>query len=151
MDSFMTRVRAGERDYAEQREAVWGRGQAQAFFFLSLFIYYFWPRWVFFLCWLFCRCAKCGLPSSCHAQASDGGGFSCRGAQALGVQARQLWHTGPAPPWHVGSSRSRDCTQLPCIGRRILNRWTPTREAPGIGFEVKPNWIPILALPAMWH
>ena len=38
MDSFMTGVRAGERDYAEQREAVWGRGQAQAFFFFK-FIY----------------------------------------------------------------------------------------------------------------
>ena len=31
-------------------------------------------------------------------------------------------------PWHVGSSRTRDRTSIPCIARRILNSWT-TREA----------------------
>ena len=31
--------------------------------------------------------------------------------------------------WHVGSSRTRDRTCVPCIGRQILNHWT-TREVP---------------------
>ena len=46
----MMGVRAGERDYAEQREAVCGVEAKHRlfFFFLSLFIYYFWLSWVFF-------------------------------------------------------------------------------------------------------
>ena len=32
-------------------------------------------------------------------------------------------------PWHVGSSRTRARTRVPCIGRRILNHCA-TREAP---------------------
>ena len=32
-------------------------------------------------------------------------------------------------PRHVGSSRTRDQTSIPCIARQILNHWT-TREAP---------------------
>ena len=27
--------------------------------------------------------------------------------------------------WHVESSQTRDQTHAPCIGRRILNHWTP--------------------------
>ena len=38
-----------------------------------------------------------------------------------------------APP-HVGSSRSRDCTGVPCTATWSLNRWT-TREAPSGGSE----------------
>ena len=26
--------------------------------------------------------------------------------------------------WHVESSQTRDCTHVPCIGRRTLNHWT---------------------------
>ena len=36
------------------------------------------------------------------------------------VQAQQLWCTGLAAPRHVGSSRTRAQTCVPCIGRRIL-------------------------------
>ena len=32
-----------------------------------------------------------------------------------------MWHTGLIAPWHVGSSRTRARTCVPCIGRRILN------------------------------
>ena len=46
----------------------------------------------------------------------------CRG------QAQQLWHTGLVAPQHVGSSRTRARTHVPCIGRRILNHCA-TREA----------------------
>ena len=36
-------------------------------------------------------------------------------------------------PWHVGSSRSRAWTCVPCIGRRILNHCA-TREVPPLHF-----------------
>ena len=39
-----------------------------------------------------------------------------------------MWLTGPAAPWHVGSSGTRARTHVPCIGRRILNHCA-TREA----------------------
>ena len=40
-----------------------------------------------------------------------------------------MWLTGPAAPWHVGSSQTRARTRVPCISRQILNHCT-TREAP---------------------
>ena len=39
-----------------------------------------------------------------------------------------MWCMGLVAPWHVKSSRTRDGTWVPCIGRQILNPWT-TREA----------------------
>ena len=51
------------------------------------------------------------------------------GAQAPDAQAQQLWLTGPAAPWHVGSSQTRARTHVPCIGRQTLNHCA-TREAP---------------------
>ena len=41
---------------------------------------------------------------------------------------------GLAAPWHVGSSRSRDQTQVPCIHRRILNHWT-TKKVHNLKFS----------------
>ena len=38
-------------------------------------------------------------------------------------------------PQHVGYSRIRDQTHVPCIGTRILNPWT-TREIPDSNFKV---------------
>ena len=32
-----------------------------------------------------------------------------------------MWHTGLVAPQHGGSSKTRDLTHVPCIGRRILN------------------------------
>ena len=46
------------------------------------------------------------------------------------AQAQQLWHTGLVVPRHVGSSRTRARTRVPCIGRQILNHCA-TRGAPG--------------------
>ena len=40
------------------------------------------------------------------------------------AQAQQLWRTGLVAPRHVGSSRTRARTCVPCIGRRILNHCT---------------------------
>ena len=38
-----------------------------------------------------------------------------------------MWRTGLAAPQHLGSSRTRDRTRVPCVGRRIPNHCT-TRE-----------------------
>ena len=45
------------------------------------------------------------------------------------AQAQQLWRTGLVAPQHVGSSRTRPRTCVPCIGRWILNHCA-TGEAP---------------------
>ena len=55
-----------------------------------------------------------------------------RGLSSCGSRAQQLWHTGFVAPRHVGSSRTRARTCVPCIGRRILNHCT-TREVPHLG------------------
>ena len=34
-------------------------------------------------------------------------------------------HTSLAASRHVGSSQTRDQTRVPCIGRWVLNHWTP--------------------------
>ena len=63
-------------------------------------------------------------------------GFSSCGARAQQLwlagsraQAQWLWCTGLAASRHVGSSRTRARTRVPCIGRQILNHCA-TREAP---------------------
>ncbi|XP_073646165.1 intraflagellar transport protein 81 homolog isoform X1 [Tursiops truncatus] len=48
--------------------------------------------------------------------------------QAPDAQAPRPWLTGPATPWHVGSSRTGARTRVPCIGRRTRNHCA-TREA----------------------
>ena len=63
-------------------------------------------------------------------------GFSSCGTQAQQLwltgsraQAQQLWRTGLVATRHVGSSRTRARTRVPCITSRILNH-RATREAP---------------------
>ena len=75
-----------------------------------------------------------GLPR-CRAQAPACAGFSICGAWAQHLQqvdsraeAQQQWHTGLVAPRPAGSSRTRDGTHVPCLGRRILYPWA-TREA----------------------
>ena len=48
---------------------------------------------------------------------------------SYGLQAQSLWCTGLVAPQHVESSRSRDRTHVPCVGRRILIHCT-TKEVP---------------------
>ena len=60
--------------------------------------------------------------SSCGTQAQQLWLAGCR------AQAQQLWRMGSVAPWHVGSSRTRAWTCIPCIGRWILNHCI-TREA----------------------
>ena len=40
-----------------------------------------------------------------------------------------MWHMGLVALWHMGSSRTRARTHVPCIGRQILYHCT-TREVP---------------------
>ena len=59
-------------------------------------------------------------------------GLQVRGLHQLwhagsGAQAQQLWRMGLVALWHVGFSRTRAGTHVPCIGRRILNHCA-TRE-----------------------
>ena len=49
----------------------------------------------------------------------------CRGFSGCRTQAPG--HRGLVAPWRMESSRIRDRTQVPCIGRWVLNHWT-TRE-----------------------
>ena len=61
-------------------------------------------------------------------------GLQAHGLQQLWLtgsraQAQKLWRMGLVAPRHVGSSRTRAPTHVPCIGRWILNHCT-TREAP---------------------
>ena len=126
-----------------------------SFFFFNKFILfiYFWLHWVFF--------AARGLPlvaaSGGYSQLRCVG-FSLRwllllwsmGSRCVGfsscdtwaqqlwlagsrVQAQQLWCTSLVAPRHVGSSRTRERTRVPCIGRQILNHCT-TREVPSVQF-----------------
>ena len=67
-------------------------------------------------------------------RASHHCGLSRCGAQAPDVQAQRPRLTGPAALQHVGSSRTRARTRVPCIGRRTLNHCA-TREAPNILFK----------------
>ena len=118
-------------------------------FFLNKFIYlfYFWLRWVFVAArglslvaasggYSLLRCAGFSLWwllllqstgsrrtgfSSCGTWASVA--VAC-GLSSCGMRAQQLWHTGLVAPWHVGSSRTRAQTRVPCLGR-----WTPNHCA----------------------
>ena len=121
-----------------------------------LFVYYyyffnFWLHWVFVpvrgLCLVAAsrgysslRCAGFSLRwlLLLRSTGSRHAGFSSRGTWAQQLwrtssraQAQQLWRTGLVSLRHVGSSRTRDRTHVPCIGRRILNLCA-TREAPVI-------------------
>ena len=114
---------------------------------MYLFIY-FWLHWVFVAARRLSLVASNGGYSSLWCEVfsfwwllllqSTGSrcmGFSSSGTQAQQLwhvgsraQAQQLWHTGLVAPQHVGSSRTRAQTRVPCIGRQIPNHCA-TREA----------------------
>ena len=60
-------------------------------------------------------------------------GSRCTGFSSCDTQAQQLWLAGLLAPRHVGSSRTRARTRVPCIGKQILNHCT-TREVPCLSF-----------------
>ena len=83
-----------------------------------------------------CYCVRFSLVaaskghSSCGAQDSHCGGFSC-GAWALRHTLTSC--DALAVPWHVGFSWTSDQTLVSCIDRQILYHWA-SREAPSNPF-----------------
>ena len=78
--------------------------------------------------------SHCGSVSCCRAEGCEGFSSCNTWAQQLRLlgsraQAQQLWRMGLAALWHVGSSPTKDRTQVPYIARWTLNHWT-TKEAP---------------------
>ena len=53
------------------------------------------------------------------------------------AQAQQLWRTGPAAPWHVGSSGPGIKPVSPALAGRLLSTAPPGKPLLGI-FEVLP-------------
>ena len=116
-------------------------------FLKNRFIYSFIYFW---LCWVFVAARRLSLAAASRgysslwctgfslrwllllrSMGSRRMGFSRCGTQAQQLwlagsrgQAQQLWRTGLVAPRHVGSSRSRAQTCVPCVGRRILNHCT---------------------------
>ena len=75
----------------------------------------------------FSSCSKQELPSTV-AYGLLTVGFSCCRAWALEWEASAVVAHGLSfSVWPVGSSRTRDQTLVPCVGRQILNHWI-TRE-----------------------
>ena len=113
----------------------------QLFFFNYLFVFLnFWLCWVLVAVHGLSLVAASGGYSLLRSTGSRRAGFSSCGtwAQQLWLagsraQAQQLWLTGLVAPRHVGSSRTRARTRVPCIDRRILNHCA-TREVPIFSF-----------------
>ena len=107
------------------------------FFFKKFLFIYFWLRWIFVAArGLSLLVARGGYSSMRCTGFSwqwllllQSTGSRCTGSSSCGTRAQQLWGTGLVAPWHVGSSRARAQTRVPCIGRQILNH-CPTREVP---------------------
>ena len=117
------------------------------YFIATLFIYlFFWLCWVFGSCEGFLQLRQVGatlhrgVGTALHrgARAFHYRGPSHCGAQAPDAQAQQLWLTGPAAPRHVGSSKTRARTRVPCISRQTLNHCA-TREARNMYFKITNN------------
>ena len=95
------------------------------------------PFSLFSLCWVFVAAHRLSLVvtvgghSRVAERASLCGGLllqsSGPGYAGSRAQAQQLWCTSLAAPQHADSSRTRDRTCVPCIGRWILYHWT-TKE-----------------------
>ncbi|XP_067580499.1 myotubularin-related protein 8 isoform X2 [Pseudorca crassidens] len=76
-----------------------------------------------------------GHKFSQSTRASHCCGLSRCGTQGPDVQAQWPWLTGLATLRHVGSSRTRAQTHVPCISRRTLNHCA-TREAHNVPFNL---------------
>ena len=69
------------------------------------------------------RCFSCVRLCATPWRAAQQSWFRCFRAQTW-----RLWHTGLPASWHVGSSGTRDLTDIPFITRQIPDQWN-TREA----------------------
>ena len=95
---------------------------------------------MFIAAWGLSLVAVSGATLHWGVQASLCGGLSCCGARALGARASVVANVGLVAARHVGSSRTRARTQVPCIGRQILNHCA-TREAQNCKSWITP-WDP---------
>ena len=64
-----------------------------------------------------------GAARCCGAGFSPWWLFLLRSSASRVQGLQQLWPTGLAALWHVESSRIRDQTHVPCIGRWVPNHW----------------------------
>ena len=117
-------------------------------FLKNLFYFYLFLGALGLCCyaWVFSSCSERGLlfiavrgPLIAVASLVAEHGLQACGLQQLWhvgyrAQAQQLWLTGLVAPQHVGSSRTRARTHVPCIGRRIH---CATREGPCSLFKHK--------------
>ena len=126
---------------------IWGLIELFCIFFYFILFIYFCQHWFFVAAHglslamasgghssLRCTGFSLQWPLLLRSTSSRRTGFSSCGTRAQQLwlagsraQAQQLWRTGLVAPWHVGSSRTRAQTRVPCIGRQILNHCT-TRE-----------------------
>ena len=103
--------------------------------FIYLFIY-FWRHWVFIAARGLSLVVASGGRSLLRCTAFSlwwllllrSTGPRRVGFSSCGTLAQQLWLAGLVAPQHVGSSKTRARTRVPCIGRWILNHCA-TREA----------------------
>ena len=94
----------------------------------SFFKIYFWLCWVFIAVHVLSLVVVSG-GTLCGARTSHCDGFSCCREQELGhvgfsscsMSAQQLWYTGLVALQHVRSSRIREQSGVPCIGRWIIS------------------------------
>ena len=109
--------------------------QMSAIILIIVFFFFFFN--LLFLAVLGLRCCVQAF-SSCGSGGHSSlwcSGFSLRWPllfRSMGSRRKGFISCGTraqAAPWHVGSSRCRARTRVPCIGRRILNH-RATREAP---------------------
>ena len=104
--------------------------------------FYFWLSWVFVVVlglslvvaiggYSLLRCAGFSLRwlLLLWSMGSRRVGFSSCSTRVVEHRPQQLWRTGLVALQHVGSSRTRARTHVPCIGRRILNHCA-TKEVP---------------------
>ena len=125
------------------------------FFYIFIYFLNFWLCWVFVAACGFSLVAASGGYSSLWCAGFSlqwflllrSTGCRCMGFSSCGMRAQSLWLTGSraqaqylchmslVAPWHVGSSRTRDRTHVPCTGRQILNHCA-TREVLFVDFDV---------------
>ena len=76
-----------------------------------------------------------GLLSSCASRTPHGSGFSRTELRLQAREPQQLQHSGLAALRHVGSSRTRDRTRVPCMGRWVLPHCATGYVPVCIGFD----------------
>ena len=92
------------------------------------------------------RFSLVSLPGSslpCSTRAPQCSGFFCWSSQVCRLQG--LWYMDWVAPQHVGSSRTRDWTPVPCVGGWILNHWT-TSEVPAFGISDDTLFLSVLKI-----